>query len=174
MARRSPARLRPSLETDSHEVVLTPPALFEDIMAMIKTACWFAPCPEDHIRVGISRGLPRALPKGYRVFRQLAPGEWFNRIRDPERWAERYKVEVLARLDPEDVVQRLAKLGEGKVVVLCCFEQPPPDTHWCHRALVSVWLHEKLGLEVPELGYERLGGGRLHPKLHPALRTPGT
>jgi hypothetical protein len=29
-------------------------------------------------RIGISRGIPRRTPAGYRVFRKLSPGDWFN------------------------------------------------------------------------------------------------
>ncbi len=140
---------------------------------MIKTGCWFTPLPPDHLRVGISRATPRSMPKGYRMFRELAPGEWFNRIPDPVKWAERYRTEVLSRLDPQEVVGKLRALAEGRTVVLCCFEQPPPpDKKWCHRALVSVWLQESMGLEVLEIGHESCGCGRQHPKLAPVLVEP--
>lgn len=32
----------------------------------IFTASWFTPLPTGHLRVGISRGVPRGLPAGYR------------------------------------------------------------------------------------------------------------
>jgi len=35
--------------------------------------------------------------------------------------------------------------------------------------LVSAWLYDELGLEVPEFGHEALGFGWQHPKLHPSL-----
>ena len=48
--------------------------------AQIKTASWFDKLPDDHMRIGISRGVPRNLSAGYRVFRKLAPGPWFNSV----------------------------------------------------------------------------------------------
>ena len=44
---------------------------------------------------------------------------------------------------------------------------------WCHRALVSAWLSDTLGLIVPELGHEDRGHGWSHPKLHPTLAKDG-
>lgn len=49
-------------------------------LPLIKTASWATKLPDDHLRVGISRGTPRRLPAGYRVFRSLAPGPWFNSV----------------------------------------------------------------------------------------------
>jgi hypothetical protein len=46
----------------------------------VKTASWFTPVPADHIRIGISRAVPRRFAPGYRVFRALAPGPWFNSV----------------------------------------------------------------------------------------------
>ena len=44
----------------------------------MKTASWFTKLPEDHIQIGISRGAPRRMAAGYRLFKTLAPGAWFN------------------------------------------------------------------------------------------------
>ncbi len=30
----------------------------------IKTGCWFTPLPDDHVKIGISRGVPRRFPRG--------------------------------------------------------------------------------------------------------------
>ena len=46
---------------------------------------------------------------------------------------------------------------------------PEPGPKWCHRGLVSAWLHDELGLEVFELGQEQCGCGWSHPKLHKGL-----
>lgn len=54
--------------------------------------------------------------------------------------------------------------------MLLCWEHPPPNPKPCHCALVSVWLWERMGLEVPELGHEAEGFGWSHPKLHPDVR----
>jgi hypothetical protein len=72
--------------------------------------------------------------------------------------------DVLGKLDAQQVVDELLALADGKIPVLPCFESPTSQA-WCHRALVSVWLWEKLGLEVPELGGGQDGCGLDHPKL---------
>jgi hypothetical protein len=41
---------------------------------VIKTAWWFSNLPADPQMIGISRGIPRRMSPGYRVFRKLAPG----------------------------------------------------------------------------------------------------
>jgi hypothetical protein len=41
---------------------------------------WFVPLPPDHVRVGISRGVPRGTRAGYRRFTALNPGPWFNSV----------------------------------------------------------------------------------------------
>ncbi|MFZ1101313.1 MAG: hypothetical protein WAN86_00250 [Hyphomicrobiaceae bacterium] len=61
-------------------------------------------------------------------------------------------------------------MAGDRTSTLLCWEPPEPDPKWCHRALVSVWLWENLGLEVPELGQEHEGFGWSHPKLHPEAR----
>jgi hypothetical protein len=121
--------------------------------------------PPGFARIGISRGLPRGLPGGYRRYPRLAPGAWFKSEPDPRVWARRYFDEILAKLDPARVVRELMEMVPGQVPVLLCFEPPPPDPRFCHRALVSAWLHDTLGLQVFELGHEELGCGWSHPKL---------
>ena len=145
----------------------------------MKTSCWFTPKPAGHIGIGISRGVP----KGYEhlpTYRALAPGSWFNSCPTPQAYADLY-AEILAKLDPHQVVldlQRLADcciLGETTVrpePVLLCYEHPT-SAAWCHRALVSAWLHDTLGLIVPELGHEHRGHGWQHPKLHHTLSSTG-
>ncbi len=45
------------------------------------TSSWFTPLPDGHIRVGISRSVPRrGLRPGFRMYRKLAPGPWFNSV----------------------------------------------------------------------------------------------
>jgi hypothetical protein len=80
--------------------------------------------------------------------------------------------EVLSRLDQKAVVSALEAAADGGISTLLCFEAPPPDPAWCHRALVSAWLFDELGLAVPEFGHEALGYGWQHPKLHPSLMQP--
>jgi hypothetical protein len=72
-------------------------------------------------------------------------------------------------LDAQEVVNDLIARANGQIPVLVCFEPPPPDPQWCHRGLVSAWLHDELGLRIPEVGHEDLGFGWAHPKLDPCL-----
>jgi hypothetical protein len=135
-------------------------------MTAIVTASWFTPLPEGHVRVGISRGVPRrGLQAGFRLYRKLAPGAWFNDGLDPTEWEARYRTEVLDRLDPRVVQDEIMQRAGDQIPVLCCFERVGGG-QWCHRALAAAWLAEGLGVAVPEIGHE-------DQPLHP-LRPPTT
>ncbi len=136
--------------------------------AVLVTCSWYVRLPDDHMRVGISRGTPRGMAAGYRRYPKLFPGKWFNSV-SPAEYRQLYFTEVLDKLDPERVVRELTDMCDGAVPALACFEKPPPDPSWCHRALVSAWLHGYAGLTVYELGAEHCGCGWDHPKMHPSL-----
>ncbi len=137
---------------------------------MIKTSSWFTPLPADHQPVGISRGTPRGQAAGYRLYKKLAPGTWFKTT-DVEEYYRRYRSEILAPLDPRHVVAELARIGNGRVPVLLCYERAHVEGHWCHRAMVAEWLMSALGEPVPEFGYETLAQ-ELHPLMPNQLRRP--
>lgn len=120
----------------------------------IITSSWFTKLPDDHQRIGISRGTPRGAKAGYRMYRKLAPGPWFSSV-DVETYGRLYQTEVLDLLDPHQVAAELQALAGGRIPVLLCFERAGTST-WCHRALAAAWLAEGLGVPVPELGYEHL------------------
>src|SRR6185295_2627300 len=119
----------------------------------IVTSSWFAPLPDTYARIGISRGTPRG-QRGYRMFRALAPGPWFSSV-NPDEYRTRYD-QTLAALDPHKVLAELVDVAAGRIAALLCFERPPPNPDWCHRGLVSAWLADTLGLDVPEFGHEAL------------------
>jgi hypothetical protein len=128
----------------------------------MKTASWFTTLPDDHKRIGISRGTPRRMPAGYRVYRALAPGPWFNSV-GIEEYYNLYRTEILAPLDPRAVADDLIRLAGGLVPVILCYERPPAQAtlitgtgDWCHRAMAAEWLAEALGFVVPEVGFEAL------------------
>jgi hypothetical protein len=121
---------------------------------ILKTASWFSALSPDHIRIGISRGVPRRFPAGYRMYRRLAPGRWLNSVPEAE-YCRRYHDEILAPLDPQRVLEELLAFAQGHVPVLCCFERAGSG-QWCHRSIVSAWLGEALGIAVPEHGFEGL------------------
>lgn len=87
----------------------------------------------------------------------------------PDEFNRRYFEEILAPLDARQVVSDLLALADGRVPTLLCWERPPPDPAPCHRGLVSAWLADELGVQVPELGHEHCGCGWKHPKLDPTL-----
>jgi hypothetical protein len=134
----------------------------------MKTGSWFSPVPPDHIKVGISRGVPRNLGPGFLMYRKLAPGPWFNDV-DVDEYCERYAAEILAPLDPAVVVADLMKMAAGRVPILCCFEKADRG-QWCHRSLAAAWIGAYLGEVVPEVNFEHLPQDR-HP-LRPPAPTP--
>ncbi len=135
----------------------------------IKTGCWFVDLPEGHSKIGISRGVPRRMAAGYRVFRKLAPGSWFNSV-GPDEYYHLYRAEILAVLDPRVIASELIDLARGGVPVMLCYERAHTGT-WCHRAMAAEWLAETLGRPVPEAGFETLPQAD-HPLMPPGLRRP--
>ena len=128
-------------------------------MSIIKTGTWSARLPDDHIKIGISRGTPRfRIAPGWRRYTPLNPGPWLTA---PD-FAARYQ-DLLSRLDPERVHDELMRIADGRVPVLCCFERVG-GPGWCHRSLAASWLSDALGVAVPELGFESLAMD-LHPLL---------
>ena len=113
------------------------------------TSSWFSPRCPDHQIVGISRGAPRRMAAGYRLFRTLAPGEWF-RTTSTEEYLQRYSAEVLAPLDPAEVWADLHRLAGGRVPVVVCFERIG-SCSWCHRAIVAKWASEGPRLSSAQL-----------------------
>jgi Protein of unknown function, DUF488 len=133
----------------------------------MKTASWSTVLPDDHQRIGISRGVPRRQPAGFRLYRALAPGPWFNSTGTDE-FAHRYRTEILAPLDPRSVVADLKRMAGDRVPVLLCYEIAG-GPQWCHRTLAAEWLNDTLGIQVPEFGFESLSQER-HPLMPLELR----
>lgn len=102
-------------------------------------------------RVSIARFPPRGTPAGFRVFRPLAPGPWFNSV-TREEYERRYAAQ-LAALDPQRVCDALHQLaGQDIEPVLLCWERPPlNESNWCHRRLVAAWLEQARGTIIPEI-----------------------
>ena len=100
----------------------------------------------DSNAVAICRGVPRWF-KG-RVYDPLRPSwklveEAKSGAIPHDEYEQRYRAEILARLDPA-VVRR--ELGDD--AILLCWERPGEP---CHRRIVARWLEEALGIDVPEL-----------------------
>lgn len=142
-------------------------------MPIIVTSSWFHPLPDGHIKISTSRGSPRGHAAGYRKMKELAPGDWFKSCATPAEYRDRYFDEILGRLRPDATVARIHELADGKTPVLVCFEAPNAvelGKGWCHRALLSAWLHDTQGMRVKELSRPDDGYGWDHPLLHPSLR----
>lgn len=133
----------------------------------IYTSGWFVTLPPEIQKIGVSRGTPRGYPAGFRKMMELAPGPYFKTA-TVTQYKQLY-FEGLRRLSPQKVVARMEELSGGKDVALLCYESPTDD-QYCHRAYISCWLHDNLGIEVFEYGYEEQGCGWLHPKLPAQFR----
>src|SRR5262249_11391009 len=83
------------------------------------------------------------------------PGPWFKSV-SPKRYLDLYG-EILARLDPSEIRDRLSDFGDTPVM-LCWEKAHDCDTGkvWCHRHLAAQWLEDRLGIEVREVGFRKL------------------
>lgn len=86
-------------------------------------------------------------------YKKLAPKyqllmEW-KKTHDNDYYIERFKSEVLDRLDATSVIKELNYLApnvNGKDIALLCYEKP---ADFCHRHLVAAWLRQN-GFECEE------------------------
>jgi len=123
----------------------------------MKTSSYFTYTGEG--RIAISRGIPRQTPAGYRIYRQLAPGSWFNSVAYTE-YRRRF-FDQLSALNPSSVWSDLHELSGESEPVLLCYERPPfSKTNFCHRRMVAEWFEKELGFVVPELGESHMATRR--------------
>ena len=118
----------------------------------MKTASYFTyPGPG---RIGITVGMPRRIPAGFRMYRPLAPRREMLEL-PFNLYQELYLKEILGPLDPAVVKADLEELAGAAEPVLLCFERPPFNAdNWCHRRMVAKWFKVHLDLDVPEIGYD--------------------
>ena len=104
-------------------------------------------------RISIARYAPRGTTAGFRVYKPLAPGPWFNKVSRPEY--ERLYCAQLALLEPVTVSDELHALADGVEPVLLCWERKADifvaKKTWCHRHMVATWLRQQLNVDVEEL-----------------------
>lgn len=100
--------------------------------------------------VSISRFPPKWF-QGYRCY-DLAPSVFllrdFKAGLSPFHYAQRFRREVLDRVDVHKVFEFLASMSCGRDIVLCCFE---PAFEFCHRRLVASYVKEVWGYSIDEL-----------------------
>jgi hypothetical protein len=103
-------------------------------------------------RISIARYAPRGTPAGFRVYKPLAPGPWFNKVSKPEY--ERLYFAQLQLLDPVKVSDELHALADGVEPVLLCWERKADiaaGKAWCHRQMVGTWLRQHFHVDVEEV-----------------------
>ena len=101
-------------------------------------------------RISIARFAPRGTPAGFRIYKPLAPGPWFNSVSQAE-YRTLYFAQ-LALLDAVNVEADLVSLAAGAEPTLLCYEKPPfTATNWCHRRMVAEWFKSELKICVKEL-----------------------
>lgn len=105
--------------------------------------------PQNIIPISISLWPPKnwtgkTLPK-------LAPTrEILTAYKQDADWAaytQRYNTQILAKYRPEQIVQEIIALSDGRDAALICFEKDPIQ---CHRTLVAQWLRTA-GYQINEL-----------------------
>ena len=74
-------------------------------------------------RVSIARFPPRGTPAGYRVYKKLAPGPWFNSVSRAE-YEVLFAVQ-LSLLKAAEVKAELEALAGEHEPVLLCYERTP-------------------------------------------------
>ena len=119
-------------------------------------------------RIAISRGIPRNTPAGFRIYRALAPGAWFNQepyCSNEALYKERYCDEILKPLDAATVYEQLLVLTGGHTPVLLCWEHLDKEGQWCHRRMAAAWFEKELGIIVPEYPPAMLGKQSLQTTL---------
>ena len=98
----------------------------------------------------------------------LYPPRWFNGVslrnvaptpsilhaqgQTHDQYTERYKCEVLSRVNPHRFLESLRDLSQGHDVALCCYEKPG---EFCHRHILAEWLSLATGEPIHEYGAER-------------------
>lgn len=113
----------------------------------MKTGCFFTYFGPG--RISVARWAPRNIPSGYQIYKQLQPGEYFNKVSEDE-----YRIlygRQLAKLSPEKVWRDLHEYTPGSEPVLLCWERVDRG-EFCHRRLVADWFRLTLGEQVHELG----------------------
>lgn len=109
--------------------------------------------PTGNNRIAISRVIPRGIVPGFKRFRALAPGAWFNQPEyknNQAAYRERYIAEILAPLNAQDTWEQLHQLAGGEEPILLCWEPLKKQGEWCHRRMVAEWFEAELGVAVPE------------------------
>ena len=84
-------------------------------------------------------------------YKKLAPSYSilmkYTQDKNEEDYVKAFESEILAKLNPYQVVVELKRMADGRDIALLCYEKP---SDFCHRHLVADWL-TKTGFECNEL-----------------------
>lgn len=97
--------------------------------------------PKDLVQISISLFPPNFFAG--KEYKKIAPTQkilfdW-KRLADKERYIKEYQKDVLSKLDKAKVYRELEELGQGKDVVLLCYEK---SGDFCHRHLFAEWMSD--------------------------------
>ncbi len=108
--------------------------------------------PENVVPVSICCSAPDFF-KGIQ-YKKLAPSytllKKYKTNNDDEFYSKYFKDNILGDLSASRVIQELEYLGEGKDIVLLCYEK---TEDFCHRHLVAEWL-TKNGCRCEEIVFD--------------------
>jgi uncharacterized protein YeaO (DUF488 family) len=126
----------------------------------LATACYATFRPDLGVPVRTSVGSPRRfVPHEYVA--DLAPyGVFKNKALEAQGRQAKYDAYVKRLDDHREAIEvRLDDLTEaygGETLVLLCYEKNADE---CHRRWAAGWFEMRYGIEVPEVGRRRSGGG---------------
>lgn len=88
-------------------------------------------------------------------YKKLAPtGDFLWKYKyenqDKDYYVSCFTSQILAKLNPEQVINELSEMSCGKDVALVCYEKP---SDFCHRHLVANWLTSNTDFNVEEFIY---------------------
>lgn len=89
-------------------------------------------------------------PKWYEglEYKKIAPKAFMLKGEySQEEYVVFYNRFILDKLDVDEVIQDLERLGDGKDIALLCYEKPGD---FCHRHLFADWVLNQTGWEIPE------------------------
>ena len=107
----------------------------------------FARCGKNPNAVAISIGVP---PRwvGKRYIKLAPPRSMLHASKED---FDNFFYNKLSEMDAKSVYDEIVK-NYGENAILLCWESPNIR---CHRRIVAEWFEEKLGIIVPEFGFER-------------------
>lgn len=99
--------------------------------------------------IGIAISPPKFF-RGPTIYQAAPTRDMLSKSLSEERYIQRYKEEILSKLNLREFFDTIKNLSCGKDVALCCYEKPGD---LCHRKLLADFIKDKTGIEVVEYGY---------------------